>query len=632
MRTGIVVPGSAALHPSHQVSASFHSGEVGSTRTPQREWRRTHNKGKKVWDRALGQDFRGTVVRKGRYCGGAKVLNSDFRWGLSTKGCLQACKGLATCRFFVSVPKNAPGPSGKDCLLYPSCRRGPIYKCVGCHAVAYSISPRQRNRGRSTPQASVSTSSPIAPAQKTTVPNPRAKAVTGPWQTKKQHKKQHSRPSPSPATGDPWGHMDTKFGRISMCQMLHNICIDENEFIQFGIQPTHRQWHWKRLYRDGQKMGSFDVPGWGDDWIDGQRRFETLEIRPNSTADPSFLHNPTFRKDMVPFIWSPSDPFNFAHAFVGSVCPIAHALHYNEAGLLQYSKKLALVPYIDDFSLPLWFKQLLHPFTSFPVQSLATLSRRPTSPKARPACFKEVLLCELPACTSGFANAAKHIRLKYRHLPGLSAKWQPNFRRLRILFVKRSRMRKIVNQGKLVKLVRRWKHTQDCMTLSFGHITFEVALKQLAVTDVLVGMFGSGLAYALFMHQYTSVVEVHPYGWYSWKHRHGFENLPQYYHQMFKADNRILHWGIITAEDADSRPGPDEIHVPALHRPASPRDRSTVLHWAALRSVLQEIREVGGDIEQYETLNTTDVMQRSSGHVTLVNRGYFTAEPAKQQH
>ena len=58
---------------------------------------------------------------KGMYCGGAHMLNPSSRWGLKEEDCQHRCEMNPRCTHFTSVPHDAPGPGGVDCILYSAC-------------------------------------------------------------------------------------------------------------------------------------------------------------------------------------------------------------------------------------------------------------------------------------------------------------------------------------------------------------------------------------------------------------------------------------------------------------------------------------------------------------------------------
>ena len=58
---------------------------------------------------------------RGQYCGGVHMLNPTSRWGLKREDCQNRCEMNPRCTHFTSVPHNAPGPGGVDCILYPKC-------------------------------------------------------------------------------------------------------------------------------------------------------------------------------------------------------------------------------------------------------------------------------------------------------------------------------------------------------------------------------------------------------------------------------------------------------------------------------------------------------------------------------
>ena len=91
---------------------------------------------------------------QGHHCSSTKLLNPHSRWGIDTTQCQARCRNWLQvlgknnqkkqkpqpCRFFTTVPHNAPGPTGKDCLLYSSCPRSKPYRCAGCSVTTYAVS------------------------------------------------------------------------------------------------------------------------------------------------------------------------------------------------------------------------------------------------------------------------------------------------------------------------------------------------------------------------------------------------------------------------------------------------------------------------------------------------------------
>ena len=82
---------------------------------------------------------------KGVFCDYTPMLNIH-RYGITTMECERKCKAHPRCRYFTSVPLNAPGPSqpsGTDCLHWAECFSLHDYHCHHCKAVTYAISDKK---------------------------------------------------------------------------------------------------------------------------------------------------------------------------------------------------------------------------------------------------------------------------------------------------------------------------------------------------------------------------------------------------------------------------------------------------------------------------------------------------------
>ena len=61
------------------------------------------------------------------------LLNSQNRTVLSPAACHHKCQQTPACRFYTTVPRLAPMPGGRDCLLHASCEHTRPYICATGH-------------------------------------------------------------------------------------------------------------------------------------------------------------------------------------------------------------------------------------------------------------------------------------------------------------------------------------------------------------------------------------------------------------------------------------------------------------------------------------------------------------------
>lgn len=165
-------------------------------------------------------------------------------------------------------------------------------------------------------------------------------------------------------------------------------------------------------------------------------------------------------------------------------------------------------------------------------------------------------------------------------------------RRIRILFVKRSGRRRILNVDDLMKHCRsHFSLDLDCTAHEFGTQTWRIDANRAAEADVFIAPHGAELVHALLMQNGSSVVEVRPYGF-----TPDLGMWSSYFEILFGFQNHIHHYAV--------QLGPQQTGLQGISHPDATPHRTWNMNMRVPVHVIGHARErwiraIHGSLDSY---------------------------------